>query len=120
MTIRTTNGEVFSDAEQRALARLVFKRFGKDKAAFSAAWRRMLQNNAEDHEIAKLLDERYSQERQHLKGDLMRDGVLEAREFRVDLLDVHSCEILRRHLRRVKNSAEEKGRRKAIRQPWRG
>jgi hypothetical protein len=58
-------------------------------------------------------------EREWLRLELMREGTAEMREFKVDLLDVRSCEILRRHLRRIKSSAEQKGRRQAQRQPWR-
>ena len=115
----TTSGERFTDTDHAALARLLYKRFGRDEESFCAAWRRMLQNNAENAHIMKLLREFRPQERQYLKADLLRGGAGEVREFREDLLDVRSCEVLRRHLRRTKTAAEQDGRRKAIRQPWR-
>jgi hypothetical protein len=44
--ITTTAGEVFGEADHRALARLIYRRFGLDPEAATAAWRRMLQNSA--------------------------------------------------------------------------
>ena len=119
MTIRTTNGEQFSDAEHRALARLMFKRFGRNEESFCMAWRRMLQNSADNADIMKLVGESRPQERAYLKADLMRNGTAEVRQFQAELLDTTSCEILRRHLQRVQSKGESDGRRRAITQPWR-
>lgn len=55
-TITTTARETFTDEDTRAMARLVFKRFGRDIGAATAAWRRMLQNSATESDFAKLLD----------------------------------------------------------------
>ncbi len=111
--IRTTNGEPFTDTDHAALARLMYKRFGRDEESFCSAWRRMLQNSAENRDIMALLREGRSQERVYLRSDLHRGAAAEMRDFRADLLDVYSCEILRRHLRRVKTAAEREGRRRA-------
>jgi len=43
-TITTTARETFTTAESTDMARLVFKRFGRDPEAAAAAWRRLLQN----------------------------------------------------------------------------
>jgi hypothetical protein len=45
-TIHTTapGRETFTTAESTDLARLVFKRFGRDPETAAAAWRRLLQN----------------------------------------------------------------------------
>lgn len=111
---------MFTGLEINALARLVYKRFGKDDDAFVAAWARMHQQVTPDRAaILALLKDGRAQERRYLKDDLMRDGVMEMRSFRADLLDVHSCEVLRRHLCRIKSSAEQMGRRRQAQQPWR-
>jgi len=41
--ITTTSGEMFTAEEVHALARLVYKRFGKNDDAFVAAWGRLHQ-----------------------------------------------------------------------------
>lgn len=116
--ITTTNGETFTDFDHQALARLVYKRFGRDKEAFCAAWRRMLQNNAEDTEILRLFREDGHQ-RRLLEQDIRRHGTVEVRDIKLELLDDRSCEILRRHLQRVERRGEQAGQRKQFRQPWR-
>lgn len=55
LSVRTTAGETFSDAETRQLAQLVFKRFGRDIPAATVAWRRLLQNGTSEHDFAKLV-----------------------------------------------------------------
>ena len=116
MTITTTDGEAFSRNEHRALARLMFKRFGRDKPAFCAAWRRMLQNNAEDHQILQLVgfDPRHDQET--LRGVLLRNGYADAKHIQVNLLDETSCRILHRRILhrlicKVKQDGEQAGQR---------
>lgn len=44
-TITTTAGEPFTPSDSADLARLVYKRFGRDSEAATAAWRRMLGNS---------------------------------------------------------------------------
>lgn len=48
-------GEVFELSDSQALASLVYKRFGKDAAAASAAWRRLLQNSTTESEFQQLV-----------------------------------------------------------------
>lgn len=55
LTARTTAGEVFGADDARALARLVFKRFGRDVAVAAAAWRRLLGNGCTDGQFAALV-----------------------------------------------------------------
>ena len=54
-TIYTAAGERFTERDTHALASLVFKRFGNDLGAAAGAWRRMLQNTANDRDFEKLL-----------------------------------------------------------------
>jgi hypothetical protein len=58
-TVTTTNKEVFSVDESAELARLVFKRFGRDSDVAAAAWRRMLGNNCTVSQYLKLVDHAY-------------------------------------------------------------
>lgn len=44
--ISTTSGEVFSGENTELMALLVYKRFGRDQEAATAAWRRLLGNSA--------------------------------------------------------------------------
>ncbi len=55
LSVRTTAGETFSDAETRALAKLVYKRFGNELSVATAAWRRMLQNSTDERGFEKLI-----------------------------------------------------------------
>ena len=55
--IITTAGHPFSWAEHVELARLIYKRFGKDSSAAAAAWRRMLGNNATVAEFMRLVND---------------------------------------------------------------
>lgn len=57
MTITTTAGEKFTRAESVQMAQLVYKRFGRDLAAATAAWNRLLQNNCTATAFAILLEE---------------------------------------------------------------
>lgn len=52
----TTNGERFTDDEHRQMAKIIYKRFGRDEESFCSAWRRLLQNNAENSYIMKLVE----------------------------------------------------------------
>lgn len=54
-TITTTANETFTEDDNRALAFLVFRRFGRDPDAATVAWRRLLQNNATVAQFKKLL-----------------------------------------------------------------
>ena len=56
MEVTTTNGKPFSEAEHAMLALLVYRRFGEDVSAASAAWRRMMQNATTDEDFTGLLD----------------------------------------------------------------
>lgn len=55
--IITVACDPFCWAEHVALARLIFKRFGKDSSAAAAAWRRMLGNNATVAEFMRLVND---------------------------------------------------------------
>lgn len=55
-TITTTSGSLFTYEESRALAQLVFRRFGEDIQAATAAWNRLLQNNCDEGSFKMLLD----------------------------------------------------------------
>lgn len=55
LDVRTTSGEVFTEKEHKALAELIHKRFGRDDKSFCAAWRRLLENNAPNSVILRLL-----------------------------------------------------------------
>lgn len=55
-SITTTAGEPFTEHESRALARLVYKRWGNDLAAAAVAWRRLLQNNCSDEAFRRLVE----------------------------------------------------------------
>lgn len=56
--IRTTAGETFTFEESADMARMVFKRFGNDLGAATAAWNRLMQTNCDTHQFQKLLDHR--------------------------------------------------------------
>ena len=57
LDIITTAGEQFTEADHKALVLLIHKRFGCSDTATYAAWRRLLQNDAEDAVIHDLLFE---------------------------------------------------------------
>lgn len=54
--ITTTAGERFTVAEHANMARLVFKRFGRDEEAAAAAWRRLLQNSCPVADFMELVE----------------------------------------------------------------
>jgi hypothetical protein len=54
--VTTTAGETFTSDEHRQLARLVFKRFGKDLGAATVAWRRLFQNSTDEAQFAELVE----------------------------------------------------------------
>lgn len=60
-TITTTAGESFTWEEHKALARLVYKRFGRNLDAACLAWRRLLENSCPISDFADLVGE-YSEE----------------------------------------------------------
>ncbi len=55
MSITTTSGERFTDADSQELARLIFRRFGRDLGAATVAWRRLLQNSTTERDFERLL-----------------------------------------------------------------
>lgn len=55
MNVTTTAGEYFSGHDHATLALMVYKRFGYDLESATAAWRRMLQNNATKSDFMSLL-----------------------------------------------------------------
>ena len=57
--VTTTNKEVFSVDESAELARLVFKRFGRDEEVATAAWRRMLGNSCTVSQFRQLVNHAY-------------------------------------------------------------
>ncbi len=116
MHVTTTNGQRFEDYEHRALARLVFKRFGNDKESFCAAWRRMLQNDAPDEDILKLLQNHDPRAKVDLDGDLAR-ATGRRYVIRTDLLDSDSCLSIRRLIRDMNSDSSSKVRRAKM-TPW--
>jgi hypothetical protein len=52
----TTNGETFSDDDHADLAFMVYRRFGRDSAAATVAWNRLLQNNCSEAQFLKLVN----------------------------------------------------------------
>lgn len=53
--VTTTANEVFSGENTELLALLVFKRFGRDQEAATAAWRRLLGNSATTADFMQLV-----------------------------------------------------------------
>lgn len=53
--ITTTDGGTFTTTENYDLARLIFKRFGRDPEAAAAAWRRMFQNDCDAENFMTLV-----------------------------------------------------------------
>ena len=56
--ITTTSGETFTLAEHRDLARLVFKRFGRNAEAAAEAWQRLMENSTSVSEFMDLINVR--------------------------------------------------------------
>lgn len=52
----TTNGSAFTRTESIDMARIVFKRFGHDPEAATAAWCRLLQNQASVSDFMALIE----------------------------------------------------------------
>ena len=55
--ITTVDGRLWTGADSRALARLVWLRYGRDMAGAAAAWRRLLQNDCSAEAFAELVTE---------------------------------------------------------------
>lgn len=55
MTVTTTNGKPFTLTQHVEMARLIYRRFGEDLPAATAAWRRLLQNNTSEAEFFELV-----------------------------------------------------------------
>jgi hypothetical protein len=68
--IHTTAKEIFSALESTQLARLIYKRFGRDIPAAADAWRRLLQNNCTDNQFIELLQLSFDWEKiqGHMEG----------------------------------------------------
>ena len=56
LSVTTTAGEKFTEADSRKLATLIFKRFGREIVSATAAWNRMLQNNCNTRQFEALVD----------------------------------------------------------------
>jgi len=56
LSVRTTSGEIFSTMDQIALARLVWRRFGKDFASANVAWGRMLETSVSRNGFERLIN----------------------------------------------------------------
>jgi hypothetical protein len=54
LTVTTTAREKFTGHEAREMANLVFKRFGRNWEAATAAWRRMMENGCDVESFKKL------------------------------------------------------------------
>jgi len=55
-TITTTAGEPFTHEESCELARIIYKRWGRDPKAAAVAWRRLLQNSCTDIQFMALVE----------------------------------------------------------------
>lgn len=55
LTVKTTASETFTGQESRRLARLIYRRFGNDRAVALLAWRRLLENNCSQSAFERLL-----------------------------------------------------------------
>ncbi len=56
LDVRTTAGEPFTGRDHARLALLVYRRFGRNAASATAAWRRMLENNCPERDFMALVD----------------------------------------------------------------
>lgn len=54
-SINTSDGDVFSEEDTRDLAKLVYKRFGKNLGDATNAWKRMLGNNCSERDFGKMV-----------------------------------------------------------------
>ena len=57
-SITTTCGEEFTWEDSQSMARLVFRRWGRDKEAALCAWRRLMQNSTDMSGFIELLGEK--------------------------------------------------------------
>lgn len=56
LSVTTPNGSVFTEQQARALARLIYARFGEDGGAATRAWQRLLENNCTERGFMALVD----------------------------------------------------------------
>jgi hypothetical protein len=70
-SVTTTAGETFTNVEHVDLARLIFKRFGKDPEEATNAWRRMLGNSCPVSNFMALVD--YPEHTPHCAGSCATD-----------------------------------------------
>jgi len=54
-TVTTTAGESFTGEDSKQLARLIYRRLGRDMHVAANAWRRMLQNDCSDEQFSVLV-----------------------------------------------------------------
>lgn len=54
VNVTTTARETFTHEDSADLAWLVYRRFGRDAAAATAAWNRLLQNNCDEAQFMRL------------------------------------------------------------------
>lgn len=87
MGIITTAGENFSHAEQIDLARLIWKRFGREPEAAHAAWQRMLQNGSNIADYTSLVFD--PMHTPHCTGECLQCDVAGADRF--DKLRCQEC-----------------------------
>lgn len=57
LSVVTDNGETFTEAQSRELARLIFLRFGRDQKAAHRAWCRLLYNNCALEQYMQLVEQ---------------------------------------------------------------
>ena len=80
LSIKTTDGQVFTSEEQRSMACLIYKRFGSDPEAAADAWQRMLQNGSTVGDFMTLVESGRKPEfdpdnESHVALSLLRDFV---------------------------------------------
>lgn len=71
-TITTTNKEAFTMAESADMARLIFKRFGRNPEAATEAWRRLLENDCSVEGFMDLVN--YPEHTPHCNGSCAGGG----------------------------------------------
>jgi hypothetical protein len=54
--VRTTDGKLFTYQEHGKLAELIYRRWGSNLSAATAAYRRLMQNGCTEHDFQMLLD----------------------------------------------------------------
>jgi len=55
LDVTTTARETFTHEESCKLAALIYKRFGRDLAVATAAWRRMMESNVSERAFGELV-----------------------------------------------------------------